>query len=65
VAAALDLRCQVSFELAAEELDRLAVDRAEVRAVGDVVDHFLSVALDDAEVIKLPAHPLGVIPLRQ
>ena len=64
MSAALDLGGEVAAELVAIKLHRLPVHRTQVRAIGDVVDHFLGVAGDRAEVIELPAYPLRVEPLR-
>ena len=62
--AALNLPHHVAPELVLEVLDGLAVYGLEMRDVGHVVEHFDGMHGERAQVVDLPAHPLGIVPFR-
>ena len=59
------LYCAVADEFVLKELDGRAVNRAEVRHVGNVVDDLLAVNGQRSEMVDLSVHPSRVLPLRQ
>lgn len=65
VGAALALDGVVALEFVLVLFHGGAVDGAQVAVVADVVDDFLGVLVEQAQVVELPAHPGGVVPLGQ
>ena len=61
--AALPLNGKMPAEFVFEILHRGAMDGSQVRQVRDVVDDFLRVLVQLAQIVDVPAHPLRVVPL--